>query len=668
MAIKTNTGSACVSSAYANTLNSITASAALFKSISNLHLLSVVKESNSRTNETVQTCLRHGFVVYDVNGKTLTDIPSGVFAILNRLYGFDITAFNQTFHKSYNAVKSMSPLEYYMQQLLHYMTTYGADYAGVDCPTYIPNEKLDLGDIKNNVNFDKLTVIRIVPDDIAVQQIDKFAMNVATPSQEQVAYFRYLVKRMTLPIDQIKSFELQIMAINEGMGYPENELTALRFIVYKMSGSTFVIKNAATIHLIKNASYRLSDAEKQQIISVFLSVSATKWARIFYRYKPIFLAMRQGISGLKPLINRIRRLAVDFHEPLPHLCLQNLVELAGQGNTKDFDRVISRASNAELVKLLNAIELKYGNRGEHPSVFNIRNGRTFVKNTNGCPEVDYDTLSTLFSYVVAVLRDRLADSVKGKIYYIPSYIDYAAPHSMKQYTGAIPWGTRVHMDTEGDACVVGIQWFNQKNNRIDLDLHLHSKTEHFGWNGGFASKGITFTGDMTDAPLPLGAAEAFCFEKGVNDNYILSVSQFLGEECEFKFAVDNNFPVLSNYGRHQFTFKDPVFAPIPLKFAKGSRDMTIGMFVDAEESGKKDFVIYGGSLNHSVVPRGHYETYVDGMEFVLEEKLLLRDLLTAIGAHVVDTLPDNPEENNIVDLSPEGLTSTTLMDVIEGRV
>ena len=52
---------------------------------------------------------------------------------------------NKTFHKSWEKIKNSTRIELVIEQILHYLSTYGTNFQG---EIYIPNEALEVPDTK----------------------------------------------------------------------------------------------------------------------------------------------------------------------------------------------------------------------------------------------------------------------------------------------------------------------------------------------------------------------------------------------------------------------------------------------------------------------------------------------------------------------------------------
>ena len=200
-------------------------------------------------------------------------------------------------------------------------------------------------------------------------------------------------------------------------------------------------------------------------------------------------------------------------------------------------------------------------------------------------------------------------------------------------------------------------WINQKGQRIDIDLHLNSATRHFGWNGGWRDNSdILYTGDQTSAPEPNGAAEAFWFNPNTDD-YIMDVNLFSGpQQTEYKMFMTTVKP---NNIKRKYTYNsaDALFPPIPMNFGD-KRQQTLGIFV-------KDygFYFYGGAISGGIVPTANYAQFIEGLKYKLTHTYMMSDLLGDCGSIEVSSI-----DEDVIDLSPESLTATTLLDIVDGNL
>ncbi|MBR1454495.1 MAG: hypothetical protein IJ593_07600, partial [Lachnospiraceae bacterium] len=497
-------------------------------------------------------CVKNGFIV--VNHK---NAPVGIhynsFSIVRSVFGVNTAFNNNTFHKSFGTVANMSADEYFAHQIMHYFSTYGLEELGVDrtnIPAYIPVEELELP--KGLINIDKLSVIRIADTKECVELIDKFLKNTVAPSKKSVELIKAVIGYATVNVDEIKSFELQILKHDIDGTVPSNNIQFLRYVVYKCTGSTLLIKNNELITGIKYNMY----TGKSTAYDMFSKADLTKLAEIFHRYKPIFLAFKKH-SKCGPVINKIRRLADTYHRPLSDEAIQNVINLALSGRNEAVDRLLDKATVRDLIKVYNSAMTKAFADNGTPGVYTVRNGKVFVRDA-AYSNVNFAKYGRKFKRLINKISEAIEETgpeeIAGKTFYIPKGITYAAPYTEKQFIGAIPFGSSIDMPEDGNL-TVGIHWFNTENSRVDIDLHMVGIKESYGWNTGYmnGTGNIIYSGDMTDAPKPNGAAEAFYIAKD-NDDFLVSVNKFCGEDdTSFKFfaTIGDDKDKIKN---HKYTF------------------------------------------------------------------------------------------------------------------
>jgi len=444
----------------------------------------------------------------------------------------------------------------------------------------------------------------------------------------------------TLSEGKIKSFEIKTLKHDLDDTVPQDPQDFLRYVIYKTTGQTLLIKNKYLIDLIKN-----STAIAPYIY--FNKADVVRLAEIFFRYKPLFLAFKSH-DGCAPIINYIRRLADKFHGPLPLTGTRNFSVMSGN----EREEWAKTASTRDLIKVYNALKTY-----EYlvPRVYQIRNGRTYVNNAGK----QYFDLSGI-ALVKYQLTLRLKKAFADKSFVLSTNIHYSAPVSEKQFLGNIPYGTLI-LPPYCDNIIVGIHWFNQKDNRVndrvDLDLHLKSTTMHYGWNSSYRGNGIVYSGDMTDAPHPKGAAEAY-YIGDTKDTFIVSVNNYTGQQdVEFTAFLTNGTPDIKNKN-YTYDVNNNLAAPIPLKFTGDNAAMTIGLINEGK------FYITGGNIENSRVPSANYEDYLKGLLNIYLNQLSLYEIL-AMGNAKIFYPSDTDIPDNAISLLPEDLTTNTLINLID---
>ena len=603
-------------------------------------------------------------VIFEHNGEFLTHVPNQLMNLAITQLGSETLKFNQTLHKSFNTVVNMSPEEYYFHQVLHYLTTYGFESVGLPSNPYIPLEDLEVPGVE--VMQNKIVVIRLM-NDLALENLvgDYFAKTTA-PKQEKLSLIRALFKVFPGDVDDIKSFELKVMYCDEHNVAPNSPEEALRYLIYKITGTTLIIKNDRLIHQIRA---RATDPSVNSLpLNILSKISPVRLAEIFFRYKPLLLAFK-AYPGCSRVINRARRLADKYHQPLGDVSVKNFTTLIDTHRMFDAISIINRASPRELVKLANAVMARIAAPTEGvPGVFAIRNGRVYVSEVGIKGMTDSMQFRNYFNVTTMLLNklhEKLHDKFENTIVIMPSYITYAVPTTEKQFIGNIPWGSSIVLPAD-QAFTAGIHWLNSHRERVDLDLHLNSASEHFGWNGGYTDGvQVIYTGDQTDAPLPNGAAEAFYFK--VDRPLVMGVNEFSGPlRCEFKFFLSGVKPEESTgyYSKYTFDPSKTLMPAIPLSFMD-SHHQNLGIFTPTAEGSR--FFFYGGMLSEGIVPKANYGDFLKGTLHQLTNKMTVAHLLGAVGASVVTDRSqiESGYEGKIIDLSPEALTSRTLLNLLD---
>lgn len=452
--------------------------------------------------------------------------------------GLSARQMNNSLHKSWKKIKTADIRQLLMEQVIHYITTYGFKAMGVysEDSVYIPNEKLDIPALKNDV---AITVINgYTTKEIQEKLMKLIASGVALKYQtvaDVVSIFGDLDIGITEEdLEVVKNKEVKIHLYDLLGLVPKNALEFLRFVVYKATDTTLLIKSPGLIAQIR-------ESDKSNIGSLFTQYK-TKYglqslARIFYRFKPIFLAFRTN-RALKIYVNQIRRLAKLYHKPMPEDFLNNVTGMIKTGkkfSTAKLNRELDKVNTFRKIRL--AYALNFRTKDPLSIMYRIRNGKGFA--------TDFE--STRHKTVVRLVRDEVVRSivkdlkknVKGKKIFIPENLNYALPATEKQFTGSFPSGTYVTVPQD---MVFGVHWENQEGRPIDLDLSVvASGIGKIGWDSQYRDEDrqVLFSGDVTDAPKSKGgASELFYVAKQKKANLMLFCNYFnFDEELPVPFKI-----------------------------------------------------------------------------------------------------------------------------------
>ena len=571
---------------------------------------------------------------------------------------------NNPFHATWDKVANADYRQLIVEQVLHYLSTYGREAFGLGAAPVVPTESFQFPD-NQLLPVESLTIMHVVDAEVANNIVEHTLTTVAAPHKNDMVFYSTYCKNTTLSPEKVKSNELRTLLYTMKDLYPEDEDEFVRYLLYRSIGSTLVIKNKKTIRTIKNA---MKDEKIARfVLTGFQKANLSKLARNFLRLKPIYLAFKTPDTA--SYINKIRRLADIYHKPMSDLRVANLSNLFYQGEDEKAKKVIEKMSMRELIKVRNFVDMNQLCQGSVIEAYNIRNGKVHLEEgknrTEGLTGADMNAMDEALRQE---LCNRTRCKLAGKIFFIPSYIDYCAPVSEKQFIGNIPYGTKFSFP---NTVSLGIFWENYKNKRTDLDLHLTTLSGAFGWNASYRNeeRAVLYSGDMTDATN--GAAEAFYANYSkLDEPYILSANNFTGmPDVPFKFiCTKSRFEAYTGgvWGPPAtcpIDISKTLFPPIDLKF-KDTNSQTIGF-------GRRNvFYFYGGELNMGIIPdRFKYREYMDALYARTSSSMTLRTLLLMAGARVVsesgyEQLTDE-EKAQVVDLTPSALTRTTLIDLVD---
>lgn len=641
---------------------------------------------------TLEECMSCGFIPVK-NDKVCNSIGDLTFKAIKEGVGVDCEHVNNTFHKSFANVKDLDPVSFYTDMLLYYLTTFGKHWFGYNGDPYVPAEEMKLP--TGVIPQDKLVVVGIVSREKLVEAINASFEIIQAPSGVLLEQLKRVLPLCTLHGDSIASYELRAMKYKLDGTIPTEPKEVLRYAIYLATETTLVINNDDLIQRIKSEGpYRTNVKE---LIRLFTTASKPQLASIFLRYKDLFLAFK-SYADLRSIINYISRIAPKYHKPLPEDRIQNITNLLKEGKVDIVKRVISKADTSELVKLINLFRVRLAISGNSAGVYAVRNNKTFVRenmNFSLSPQL-CAVYREVERFTLQLLCNKLKSKLNGRIFLIPSYINYVMPTSEKQMIGNIPWGSSITPDYNG-AFQVGISWFNAdtkydtghpeyvgyglSTGNVIVDIHLNSRYNHYGWNGSYSSdyssyeKGkVYFTGDCVYAPPPKGGASAFYIDS-LNEVYLITVNLWSGpDKHPFTFYMSTDDPrnVIgegANLGSddkitgYWFDPAKAMFPPIHLNFI-GQRAMTLGIIVG------KDFYFYGGSLTSGTVPRennSRYESFFNGVIPQLKNRLTLKEVLLNCGAYIVNSMDclGDEQKAKVVDLSPSALKPTTFISLLK---
>jgi len=339
---------------------SLAASLRLFRAIQVEH-----SAASSVDPEMLRTTLAQGYIL-DPAIAASNELVRAVTAEI----GLSSQEINATFHKSWEKIKSASIEQLVLEQMLHYLTTYGHQQLGIfdRSIVYIPKEQLDVPSLTEDV---PITYIRALSAEEIQCEIVKLGNGVALNDStldnimEIVAANQFSSEYLP----DIRNHELSARLYVHYDLVPDVPTDYLRYLIYRTTGQSLLIKNDALIELIKSI-----DKKHEILLNELLERAPSNLGNIFYRFKPIFLALKT-VSKNKTFFNRLRKQAVKIHQPLATDYLGSVTQqiMENRINLDELSESLDKASVFRATRLAYALEYRLQNN--RSIVYPVRNGK-----------------------------------------------------------------------------------------------------------------------------------------------------------------------------------------------------------------------------------------------------------------------------------------------------
>jgi hypothetical protein len=585
--------------------------------------------SDNAGDQNIQTCSETGIVVSGrASKKQFTQVKA--YASKGKLSGEQL---NKTFYASFADVTNKSRDELFLDQVLHYATTYGQLIPGY---VYVPAEAVD-----RKLPKEKLTlfVLAGVDESEAIKRASAMltsgiALNKETMETlvEILEYFNFDFSSV-----EIKNKEAIVyLAANKDI-MPTKAEDFLRFVIYKATGSTLLIKDRNNIRAIKAIDF------SGMLQSYVAKNGYQPLAEVFNRFKPLFIKMKNNKSA--KIINKIAKLSKKLHKPLP---VNALSEVTQRALTDDDTHWLKNATTFALLKATDACfkaRAEFNSDAPTARLYTIRNGRVFAKKTNRTKKIPYGNNITR---IAVELESRV--NGKGKTVYIPEDIDYALPTSEKMFIGNIPVFTKF----QNKMLNVGMYWENNMG-ASDLDLSSISITgDKIGWNSGYSNEGIIYSGDQRYADN--GATEYLNISTGCGDNivYLNVYSGDSNSEYDLIIGKAKNKRAIKTY------MQDPKNVMVSGRRKTQGGSSILGLVSETESGVQFIPVDYNVGQNAVSGYKDYTSTMITAMKFSAENRLSLHDVLSSLGYNVVRTKTNEVD----VDLSIENLSKDTIINLL----
>ena len=482
---------------------------------------------------------------------------------------------NATFYKNWEDVTSKTRLELVLDQIFHYLTTYGTDFALGN--GYIPNDGENNAPVIDFKNFK--VIMPISADDLFNRCWNMICSGVALKGDTMHAVADYVIKYVhngkMINVDSIKNREALIYICDALNIWPENAHNLFRLIMYKTTGDTIIVNNDETIHKIKYTDNTIFDFNKLS------PADLVHLSSIFLRYKKLFLAFKHNTTYVdnRTAINKLRKLAIKNHKPFKAGFWQTL--FSEPKSAEAIKEHLGELTTYKKIALMQLCKERY--MMPKDNLYFIRNGKQFLK-INDTVDITVKELKDKVFYATVIyniLKDSVIDTLKAnntkeinepiiaengevvgniqtlknKVVKVYSGMHIALPSSEKSFIGNYPFGTQFDLTQNN---LIGCYWRNEwGTNDYDLSL-IDIKGHKIGWNASYYNmpQNIVYSGDMTNA-VP-EAAEIIKITNPANVKALIKINQYRGQnkskfelffgqsDKHFRYKAYDNFMVDPN--------------------------------------------------------------------------------------------------------------------------
>lgn len=611
------------------------------------------KRGKKSSKDLLKKTIKRGFVLSPEVVYNYKDYDK-IISLVEKELGLTSEKLNSSFHKSWTKIKNASDEQLLIEQIIHYVTTYGFEEMGIHDSNsiYIPKEKLEIPELKDDIN---LTIIKgYTKKELKEKLLNLLSSGIALKddTMNDIMEVIKFVGFNSCDIDSIRNKEIKIMLYDKLDMIPEEPVEFLRYIVVKLTGDTLLIKNKELIEKIK-----LSDKKvKSYFNSYKKEYGLEKLSEIFYRFKPLFLAMKSK-DELRPIINKLRRYAIAHHKPLKADLLNSITALLKNNkdiNFTELNNELNKVNTFRKIRLVYA--LKFRMTESDSILYKVRNGKSYAKSFSfqNSPKV-----KKVFDIVLSSITSDVAKNINKKKIYLPKNMVYSLSATEKQFTGYFPSGSYVDIDKD---MIFGVYWENVNNSRIDLDLSLISNDGKIGWDRSFRNddRSIMFSGDMTDASG--GASELFYVKKQLICSSIVMLNYYnaASDSIDVPFKIITAREEAKDFKQNYMVNPNNVVAIAKSKISPKNKQKILGLLV-ATTNGCR-FYFCETAIGKSITS-GENKYTQQSRDYLFNyhrNTIDLYDVLCKAGARFVDDKKDCD-----IDLSAENLEKDTIINLIK---
>lgn len=577
---------------------------------------------------------------------------------------------NATFYKNWLDATSKTRLELALDQVLHYLTTYGTDFTLGN--GYVPNDGENDAPAIDFKNFK--VIMPISADDLFNRCWNMLCSGVALKGDTMQAVADYAIEHVhngkMINVDSIKNREALVYICDALNIWPENAHNLFRLIMYKTTGDTLIVNNNDTIRRIKTSN-KLFDFNKLSADDL------VHLSSIFLRYKNLFLAFKHNTINVdnRAAINKLRKLADKNHKPFKAGFWQTLFS-----EPKTVEEIKEHLDELTTYKKIALMQLAM-ERYVMPSnnLYFIRNGKQFLK-INDSKYQYSDSVNALkdtiyATKVYAILKESIIETLKTnsekdvvvsvfddgtpaetkkvpKVVKLYSGMHVTLPSSEKSFVGNYPFGTQFDLTQNN---LIGCYWRSVwGTNDYDLSL-IDIKGDKIGWNSSFynGERNIVYSGDMTNAEPE--ACEVIKITNPTNVKALIKINQYRGQnkskfelffgqsDKKFRYKAYDNFMVDPNEIKFRATIEH-----------ENKREMQVALV------GNNKITLMEVHSGNSIVSgrnNSHNDDYINALMAKTEYFVDAEEMLREAGFQIVDENYTGEVDIDFANLDKDSLLS-----------
>jgi len=434
------------------------------------------------------------------------------------------------------------------------------------------------------------TVISIITEEELIKRVtDLLSSGIALNSATQESLVNiFKAYKDKFDINTIKNKEFLMHICKELNLVPKKAEQLLRYCAYRITSNPMIINSARER---KNLYSRICfyTTTINRILKQYVEENGVEpIAQQFNRYRKLWIILKHAGKDAATIINRARKLSNKLNRPHK---LQVLDRINDKNiDIEDVKKELEKVTIFKKFSLLNAIY----NAKSNDKMYVIRNGRTYSTTKEHTSKASFKVKNLIFNSI----KKDIGKNIKGKRFYIPEGIMYAVPTSQKNF--------------------------------------IDNKNIHVGWNSRFDSKeNILYTGDLTDAPAPKGATEAFYIKDTLkNDFGMISVNNYSGNPGLFELFIGAD-PDKKIYDRNGIINAENLAFKFTGLSMNDDNEKCFGIIDSQEDS--REFIFVDSSSGFDRVPAYSdlKEIMLNAIRSMAKNRLYLNELIEKLGGEVV---------------------------------